>query len=116
MRASSKGQSIQPVREYRITVAHLQKRGSHDYLGNLVSANNLIFSLRESFFIAASRALAILRVRHFFVYTNVTGRRVRVYFAPFDDELCSANRRCRFVVIPVYRVPSAHATIYTVYM
>lgn len=57
---------------------------------------------------AASRAHASLREACASAYASVTGLRVRVYFAPFKEALCSSSLRAMSVVTPVYKEPSAH--------
>ncbi len=59
------------------------------------------FSDRDIDFILASAFDEVDRFLNFLEYTNATGRRTRVYFAPFEEELCSFTRRLISVVIPV---------------
>jgi len=70
------------------------------------------FCRRVSFLIAASRFSAALWPRWRSWYTNLTGRRLRVYREAVPS-LCCRVRRVRSVVMPVYNEPSAHRRMYT---
>ena len=69
--------------------------------------------MRESFLIAASRIEAADLSFFLFFQTTSTGPKAAVYLAPFP-ELWSAIRPARLLVIPVYKHPFAHRTIYTI--
>jgi hypothetical protein len=62
---------------------------------------------------ANSRFKAALRVFCFCDHASTIGRLLRVYRAPFGDELCSLKRRSKSVVMPQYSDASAHRARYT---
>jgi len=60
--------------------------------------------------IAVSRMEASALPSQVSLYTNRKGPRPLVYLALFPAA-CSAIRRSRLLVMPVYRLPSAHSSI-----
>jgi hypothetical protein len=61
---------------------------------------NFLLSAAHKSFISFSLFKAPLRVKHFSLYTNFTGRRLRVYFDAFP-ELCLRTLFLKSVVLPV---------------
>gem|GEM_PF-5412442 len=59
------------------------------------------FCFLESFFISISLFEARLLFSYFSEYISVTGRRLFVYFAQSNEELCSKTLLSKSVVIPV---------------
>lgn len=62
--------------------------------------NNFLFLSRVIFFIAISLFIADVRSGISSIYTNFTGRRIFVYFAP-RPLLCTATRRSGSTAQPV---------------
>lgn len=77
----------------------------------IFARNRFNFSARENFFILFSSFCASARLEKVFEYISFTGLRALVYFAPSFEVLCSLILRFKSVVIPVYKVLSAHLRI-----
>ena len=82
-------------------------------LSPLLFLTKVNFSSLVNFFILASSIEALDLFLYFLEKIILTGLLAAVYLAPvlFPIPLCSAKRRIRSVVIPVYKLLSAHFRI-----